>query len=112
MTRALIVPPDGPMRQVDWDLSENADPAGLAVLQETVGGFIEPVSGPGWHAYVNEDGKAMRLRFNPRATIMALTFGWVLGNEMLRGVVVFLGTGDDEHEHDVPGELVDWVFSH
>ena len=117
MTSTLLVPVDGPVQVVDWDLSELADPAGLVRLQQAVGGYIEAISGPGWHAYINEDGLMLRLPPNLRATRLAEQFGWVAGQPLV-GTVVFLGSGspNDGDDHDVPVPMVEYAaryrFSH
>jgi hypothetical protein len=105
VTHALVVPVSGPIVVADWDLSEQAEPAGLVTLQGAVGGWIEAIHGPGWHAYVNEDGRMLGLPPNERATLLAYEFGWGSG-QMLLGTVVFLGSAADPDEHDCPQEMV------
>ena len=78
----------------------------LTVLNELVGGYIEAIHGPGWHAYVNEEGKWMGLPVNLPATQFAGANGWNPYGDHLVGTVVFLGSrGPDEDS--VPLSLVD-----
>lgn len=77
----------------------------LTVLNELVGGYIEAIHGPGWHAYINEEGKWENLPVNLPATQFAGANGWY-GGDHLVGTVVFLG-GSGPHEGSVPLSLVD-----
>lgn len=94
--KALVIKPGestGELRDVDGS---------LAGLQEIVGGYIEGVSGrPGWHAYVNEEGKIMGLAVNRQATRIAYELGWPVG-DVVAGPAVFLGNGPDGEEGDLP----------
>lgn len=69
----VVVPPVGPAEthELDQDCL-------LQNLQELVGGYIESISGPGWVAYLNENGKLDGLPANDRATrvISALGYFW------------------------------------
>jgi hypothetical protein len=86
----LYVPVDGPA------VTREVDPT-LATFQELVGGNIEAISGQGWTAYLNEEGKLAELPGNPAATLLAARLGWIyLPGDFLVGPVVFLGPVDDE----------------
>ncbi len=95
---ALIVHPDG---------SVNSGPVvpSLDVLQGIVGGYIEHISGHGWHAYCDEEGKLTGKPVNLVATRLAHAHGWPVG-DVLVGTVVFLGDGPAGTEADVPVELL------
>lgn len=88
MIEVLVVPADGsqPLRK------QEVKPT-LAVFQELVGGYIEPVVGRDWMLYANEDGIPLGLRRNERATSLALICGWH-GGQWLYGDVVFLGSDE------------------
>ena len=100
-----MVPVSDPVWVADWDLSEQADPNGLLLLQHAVGGYIEVIYGRDWHAYINEDGRALRLGPNSRATLLAYEF-YGVSTAVLLGTVVFLGSGRDSDEHDCPPDLI------
>jgi hypothetical protein len=71
------------------------------------GGWLEAVDiGRGWHAYVDEEGKLKRLPINRRASALAWFLGWPT-TDALCGPAIFLGSGDNGEEADVPPGIVD-----
>ena len=94
--RAIIIHPDATVEvQPRYECS-------LRNLTGTVGGYLEAIGFNGWHAYVNEDGIAMRLQQNPLAASVASLLGWRSFEATLRGTAIFLGDGPDGEEADVP----------
>lgn len=78
----------------------------LTVLQELVGGYIEPLQLQGCHAYFNEEGKWMGLPVNLPATQFTEALGWRRGGDYLVGTVVFLGDNGAD-EGPVPDAVVE-----
>lgn len=77
----------------------------LKTFQGLVGGWIEVISGEGWCAYLNEEGKIAGLPVNAAADSLARRLGWEsLPGDVLVGSVVFCGPLDGEG--DVTG--VEW----
>jgi hypothetical protein len=105
--RALIISPAGEVELRDLDSTADN-------LAATVGGLLEiiyPGQGgdvEGWHAYVDQDGRAKGRATNPAATLLARLAGWYGMDirDRLHGPVVFLGE-HDTGEDDVPAELVE-----
>lgn len=93
--RTLIIKTDGTILVGDNTVN-------LQFLQQTVGGYIEAVSGSfsGWHAYVNEEGKLLGLPPNEKATRLAWALGWTT-SDIIVGDAIFLGSNSAE-EADVP----------
>jgi hypothetical protein len=90
----LYVPPDGPAEVRDIDPT-------LDTLQGLVGGNIQAISGPGWTAYLNEEGKLLGLPGNAVATALAARLGWIyLFGDLLVGPVIFCGPPDDDDGYD------------
>lgn len=73
-------------------------------FQEAVGGYVEAVTGAGWHAYLNEDGKVQGLPPNPRATRMLDYLLRPVGTVV--GTVLFLGS-QGANEADVREDVLD-----
>ena len=100
--RAMIITPRGEVIVLPYAIT-------LINLQATVGGYIEAITGPTWHAYVNENGVPMNLELNPLATLVIIRgdahVSMVGGT--LRGTVIFLGNASGHGEGDVPRSLVD-----
>lgn len=71
------------------------------------GGYIENISGDGWSAYLDEEGKLKGLPVNVRATFFATSIlGWP-SNDLLCGQVVFMGPVDrDGYDTSVPQKLI------
>ena len=100
MITVLVVPDDEslPIKTVDIDGS-------LASFQLLVGGDIEGIGGPGWAAYVDEEGRIKHRPVNHRASYMARMLGW--REEYLCGTTVFIGEADnDGYETDVPPAVI------
>lgn len=99
LVKALIIRTDGTheVREVE---------ATLDTISLQVGGYIEAVNGnrPGWHCYVNEEGKLYGLPRNPLADALCQRLGWTpLAGDYLVGNAVFFGPPDEEGEEtDVP----------
>ena len=103
--RALVFPVGEEPTLTEIDTS-------LTNLQELVGGYLEAIHGPGWHAYVNEEGAWSSQGLNYEATRFAQANGWHWdGRYYLVGPVVFLGQHGSE-ESDVPLSLVDAAEAH
>lgn len=102
--KALMIHPNG-------DTMYELIPDDLEYLQWQVGGNIEYVSLKHGHLYCNEDGIALGLEINDRATILAELAGWIpTPGDYLKGIIIFLGHDDEGEEQDVPQEIVDlWM---
>lgn len=97
--KVLVVQPDG--TRCVKDIST------LKGLQDEVGGWIELIAGPGWSAYLNEEGKLDGLPINTFATALAKTLRWT-SYDILVGPVVFVGPTDSRgNDTDVPGFVLD-----
>ena len=88
------------------DPAGNAHPVTLEGRLEALraaigGGWLEGITGPDWHAYCDEDGKAKGLPVNVPATRLAHALGWPPG-DVLCGPVVFLGNGPAGAEASAP----------
>lgn len=93
----LVVPVEGPLR------TETVSKKNLSAMQRLVGGYIEAISGSGWTAYCDEEGKLKGKEFNRRASALALALGWnFYPGDSLVGDVVFCGPGQDGYDTDVP----------
>lgn len=91
---------------VDATVTEH-DPGDLAAWQHLVGGYIEGIHGPGWSAYVNEEGRLDELPPNAAASIFVRDHG-ALGYGVLVGPVVLFGPADEDgNETDAPAWLVE-----
>lgn len=79
----------------------------LDEVQELVGGYVEAVTLPDFHLYINEDGKATNLEANQVSTAVLDKYvpGFSL-RDVLVGPVVWLGSSDDGGEADVPFDLI------
>lgn len=106
--KVLIVQPDG---LVEYRTIVNGPV--LADFQRIVDGYIESVTGDGWHLYCNEEGKLRGLPINMVATKLAHElFGHNWRNttepyfDILVGNVVFIGNAPDGEEADVPQYIV------
>ena len=74
-TRALLIPAGGPASLIEVDTGDDQ----LEELQALVGGFFEAISGPGWVAFLNEDGRyATYRRTGPRGSSPASPAGRAL----------------------------------
>ena len=88
--RAAHIRTDGTIVSVDLN--------GLEGMQQAVGGYLEAVSGNGWHAYVNEEGVIRGRRPNPVACD-------ILGRRGLVGdVIIFGGIDEDGQEISLTDE--------
>lgn len=98
---ALIIPAD-----MNEPARVESIATGLQKLQSIVAGNIEAVSGDGWHFYLNEEGKIMRLEPNRRAALLLFEATGIL-TDVYCGNVVFLGETSDGSEGNVPEHVVD-----
>jgi hypothetical protein len=110
--RALLIPVDPAAPVSDLRIPHGTH-AGLRVLQDAVGGFIEQIDLPSSVdpdrsalAIVNEDGKPAGMRMNSRATALLRaevrdTVGLPWGDYIV-GDVVVIGVSDDADAGDVP----------
>lgn len=93
-TRALLIPVEGPVTELDLDDGEDS----LRVLQAAVGGWIEAVRLPRFirgagraTAYVNEEGKLERLPINRRATDFMIPGIGLFPGDYIAGPMVVAG---------------------
>lgn len=87
----LVVYPDG-RAGTEWLTRSSADEYGTIV-----GGMVEAISGDGWAAYLNEEGKLVGLQANARADSIARLHGWKGSpDDVLTGPVIFTGPIDDD----------------
>ncbi len=100
--RYLIVRADGSSLIADGEVN-------LKFLQQTVGGFIEAVFGyPGWHAYINEEGKLLGLEVNNLATQLCRKLGWdSLADDIIVGNAIFFGDSSNGDEADVTDSVLE-----
>lgn len=88
-------------------------PSDLNARQTLVGGHIEAVNlyEPDGTLYINEEGKLIGLRPNPRATALLWVHNKQLrGSEWLAGDAVLVGPPDNEgNDKTAPQELVDII---
>lgn len=113
--RAVIIPSDegSPVR------IEDVPEIDLEFLQRTVGGYVERVAldavgggGGLLSIYLNEDGKRMRLPYNPRATALAWNYLAISRRDYMVGDVVILGAPDEDGEEaGLDAEGAAWVLA-
>lgn len=101
--RVLYVPASGDAEVVTMEPS-------LRNFRALIDGYLEAISGRGWMAYVDEEGKLKHRPENPLATLLAHEHGWPNG-DVLVGDVAFLGPPDGPAETSVPDFLVAWLGS-
>ena len=79
----------------------------LEPLQEVVGGWLEAVSFPEYHAhcYIDEEGKLKSLSINEPATKLARALGWETP-DILCGPAIFLSMDEEGEEASVPTAVV------
>lgn len=94
--RFVIIPVDGR----SWTFENpNKKPPSLKQLQQLVGGYIELVELSDCSVYINEDGIAKDLPFNPVADLFVRYRLKADGRKLLgeiRGQVVVMGLSDDD----------------
>lgn len=110
MITAICIPADTdrPLRRQDLDAQH------LPAFQALVGGSIEPVElyRPGGTMYVNEKGKNLGLRPNPRATALAAVHNrWFRGLDVVAGDAMVVGPLDSRSlDTTVPRRYADlWL---
>lgn len=88
------------------NLNRESEDTLLTALQQTVGGYVEAVSGDDWVAFLNEDGKNEGLPINRTATLLlnALKPGFA-EHDFAVGTMVVLGRRGIETT-DVPDDIV------
>ena len=99
--RVLYVPANGDPEVVTMEPT-------LRNFRALIDGYLEAISGTGWMAYVDEEGKLKRRPENPLATLLAHEHGWPNG-DVLVGDVAFLGPPRHHNETSVPDFLVAWL---
>ena len=90
---ALSIDPSGHVEQFFFD-----DKNCLALFQERVGGYIQPVDLPiqGWNMVVNEEGKIHELPYNEYGTLLwELNYGVLTDAIMGTVVLTSIEIGDD-----------------
>lgn len=89
----LVIEPSGTMSMQSFTSESGLEQ--LEALQGVVGGYLEALQGHGWHAYLNEDGRAMGLDPNPVASTLLAELGVRVG--LVVGTVMFLSdrNGDE-----------------
>ncbi|MCT1812634.1 DUF3846 domain-containing protein [Micrococcus luteus] len=102
MTKALLIP------TLTTDPVTITEAEGLEALQKAVGGFVEPVPGEDFTAWVNEDGKVVGLPFNPRADrFLHLAIPDLPTWDCIVGPVIITGGADEDGEDtDITDELI------
>ena len=81
--------------------------AAADTLRRLVGGPLQAVTRPGWHAYVDEEGKLAGSPVNPIATALLFPHG----GDVIVGTAVVLGTGRGGTETSVPADLANSVLA-
>lgn len=109
MTKVLVVTPDGHARVKRLN-------ARTETWSTEVGGVLEHLSlTPDVSCFINDDGKALGLPYNPVADLMIRTLLRSDGRQLTQGdhivgPAVFLGATDRYgREGDVPEKVLDWV---
>jgi len=102
MPSAVLIPVVGGLRRVTFGTLEE--------MQALVGGYVEVlrVAHPsGALLFCNEDGKRLRLRPNPRASLVAaLPAGqYIVGDAFVSG-----SANSHGDETDVPADVAAWLF--
>lgn len=103
MTRALLIPVEGPVEEIELPASW------LSTVQEAVGGYVQPLPLPqfiqgadGATAYVNEEGKGV-LAPNMRATDFLVPGVGLFFGDYVAGPFVLSGFDPATGNHrDVP----------
>ena len=91
--RYVILQPDGTYEAGERDSFD------LRWMQETVGGYIEPVRvSEEVDSYVNEEGKLQGLEVNPVATSLAREHRAIFAQDYIAGTVLYTGPVDGEGE--------------
>lgn len=112
MANAIVIPVEGPVYEIDIPDSAHA---GLAKLQELVGGYIEGVpipkkfsGGETAMGLINEEGKFTPEACPPnrRATDFFVQGHGLNVGDYIAGTVVILGVADDGEPADVPAECI------
>lgn len=100
--KALVVHPDG---TADLTAVPAGDGDRVTWFNETVGSLIQPIYGPDWVCYVDENNELTRGPLNMPATLLAHRLGWPSGNAFV-GRAVFFGKGQDDTDTDVPDRVL------
>jgi Domain of unknown function (DUF3846) len=102
MTKALLIPVEGPVEEVTLDGT-------LEQLQGFVGGYIEAVGLPGFitdsdnaTAYVNEEGKLEGLAANMRATDFMVPGVGLMWGDYISGNMLVCGLDEFGEHIDIP----------
>ena len=103
MTKALMIPTE--TDQLPTIVEVN----GLADLQAAVEGYVEPVDGDDFTAWVNEEGKLKGMPFNPRADrFLHLAIPALPTWDCIVGPVIITGGADDDGDNtDISPELIE-----
>ncbi|WP_295019072.1 DUF3846 domain-containing protein [uncultured Micrococcus sp.] len=103
MTKALMIPTE--TDQLPTIVEVN----GLADLQKAVEGYVEPVDGDDFTAWVNEEGKITGMPFNPRADrFLHLAIPELSTFDCIVGPVIITGGVDEDGDNtDITPELIE-----
>ena len=99
--KALIISPDEAFKARLTNIGTDLDSMQAAIG----GGWLEVISGTGWSAYCDEEGKIKGLPINVRATRLARLLGWPVG-DTLSGTVVFFGPTEEQGDDTDVTDLV------
>jgi hypothetical protein len=80
----------------------------LDTLKGHVGGWLEGINGPTWHAYIDEEGKIKGGAVNEAATLLLKGMGW-RANDVLVGPVIIFGNHPAGDESRVPDQVLDFA---
>lgn len=105
--KAVLIQADGTVRR--------ADLPDYQALNKAVGGYIELINfgDTGHFAYLNEDGIALGLPYNDKATKLCYKHNvGLIPGDFIKGTMVVVGPVDDEgNETDVSEELAAYLES-
>lgn len=108
--KALVIKANETQELIDIDDTGH----GIRALQEAVGGYIEAVFAvDGWLLYANEDGRALNLPFNPKASALIASMCEITGTPMplgadhLVGNAVIVGFDGGANSVEIPEVWVD-----
>jgi len=100
--RGVVVPVEGPVREVNVD--------GLDGMKEAIGGgWIEGVTLRQARMYVDEEGLLRGLPVNPRASALYLFTHGIISTPIVGDVLILGPIVDDGEDSDIPQVWHDWL---